>query len=58
MSFQSDLNFVVNSHMVVLQEGTMKRHIVLHMVAIQYLKDTLVFEETLDQFVEFQHKKY
>jgi len=58
MSFQFDLNFVVNSHMVVLREGTMKRHIVLHMVEIQYLKGRLAFEDTLDQFVEFQHEKY
>jgi len=52
------MNFVVNSHMVVLHEGIMKRHIVLHMVEIQYLKGRLAFEDTLDQFVEFQHKKY
>jgi len=44
--------------MVVLREGTMKRHIALHMVEIQYLKGRLAFEDTLDQFVEFQHKKY
>ena len=36
----------------------MKEHTALHMVEIQYLKGKLVFEDTLDQFVEFQHKKY
>ena len=36
----------------------MKEHTALHMVEIQYLKGKLAFEDTLDQFVEFQHKKY
>jgi hypothetical protein len=44
--------------MVVLWEGTMKEHTALHMVEIQYLKGKLAFEDTLDHFVEFQHKKY
>ena len=66
MQFQLDPNSVVNSYMVVLLEGTMKRHTTPHMAAIQCSKGKLVFVDwtaqidtvVKDQLAETQHKKF
>ena len=66
MQFQIVLNFVANSHMVFLLEGTIKRHTTPHMATIQCSKEKLVLVDWIaqndtiveDQFAETQHKKF